>query len=87
MLEAATTRHRRELNVHCYHLLASYDEVEDAVQETFLRAWRSRDTFDGEHVRARLDKIATHPSAPRTQALRSPRGQPFRLLGGVSLHE
>ncbi len=60
MIEEATTRHRRELHVHCYRLLANYDEAEDAVQETFLRAWRSRDTFDGEHLRAWLYKIATH---------------------------
>ena len=58
--EEATAQHRRELHVHCYRMLASYDEAEDAVQETFLRAWRSRATFDGEHVRAWLYKIATN---------------------------
>ena len=46
-LAALTERHRRELHVHCYRMLASFDEAEDAVQETFLKAWRGRSGFDG----------------------------------------
>src|SRR6187431_254234 len=58
---AVTERFRRQLDVHCYRMLGSFDEAEEIVQETFLRAWRARRTFEGRALlRSWLYRIATN---------------------------
>ena len=81
--DAAVERHRRELHVHCYRMLGSFEEAEDAIQETFLRAWRSRETLtDDSGRRAWLYKIATNVCLDALRKQQAPARDDPRICRG-----
>src|SRR4051794_441070 len=71
-----TQPHRRELQVHCYRMLGSVQDAEDAVQETLLSAWQGLAGFEGRaSMRTWLYRIATNRCL---DALRSARRRPAK---------
>ncbi|WP_205696767.1 sigma-70 family RNA polymerase sigma factor [Conexibacter sp. SYSU D00693] len=73
--------HRRELHAHCYRMLGSVHDAEDALQDALLRAWRGLPRFDGRSsLRSWLYAIATNTSLDAIQK-RKRRVLPFDHTG------
>jgi RNA polymerase sigma-70 factor (TIGR02960 family) len=84
---ALTEPHRRELQVHCYRMLGSFQDAEDALQDTMLAAWQGLVGFEGRaSLRTWLYRIATNRCL---NALRSAKRRPAKEwdVPGVDLPE
>jgi RNA polymerase sigma-70 factor (ECF subfamily) len=80
-LERGFEQHRKELTGYCYRMLGSPFEAEDAVQDTFLRAWRAYDRFEGRSaLRSWLYRIATNVCLDMLNG-RARRARPMDLGG------
>src|SRR2546421_3706937 len=78
-LDLRLEQHRAELIGYCYRMLGSPFDAEDAVQDTFLRAWRGIDRFEGRAaLRSWLYRIATNVCLDMLNA-RSRRARPIDL--------
>lgn len=73
--------YRKQLLVHCYRILGSFEDAEDMLQETLVRVWKRLDSFEGRSsLRAWLYKIATNASLDALDSRRV-RGLPKELYG------
>ena len=80
--------YRRQLHVHCYRILGSFQDAEDVLQEVLLSAWRALDDFDGRSLRAWLYRIATNRCLNYLRdGSRRPRADNFPEQGAVRSDE
>src|SRR3989304_10209870 len=74
--------YRKQLLVHCYRILGSFEDAEDMLQETLVRVWKRLDSFEGRSsLRAWFYKIATNACLDALDSRRV-RGLPRELYGG-----
>ena len=77
--EQLVSPYRKQLLVHCYRILGSFEDAEDMLQETLIRVWKRLDSFEGRSsLRAWLYKIATNASLDALDSRRI-RGLPKEL--------